>query len=80
MTGDSLFGTMKRYYFLEQVSYYMHNKFSQHTHFRKLSRIMCWKTCDREPMEKWIKENAIIFKKEEDVIRFLNYYNSQKKR
>jgi hypothetical protein len=26
---------------------------------------------------KWIKENKVNFKKEEEVIHFLNYYNSQ---
>jgi hypothetical protein len=80
MTGDSLMGAYKRYYFSEQVSYYLNNKSGGNTHFRKLNKNNVIESLKMEDSEKtWIKQNDINFKKEEDVIRFLNYYNSRKK-
>ena len=80
MSGDSLMGTYKRYYFLEQVSYYLNNKSGKYTHFRKLNRNNILETLSMDDaMKAWVKQNDINFKKEEDLIRFLNYYNSQKK-
>ena len=80
MSGDSLMGTYKRYYFLEQVNYYINDKSGKYTHFRKLNRNNILESLNMDDSIKtWIKQNDINFKKEEDVIRFLNYYNSQKK-
>jgi len=79
MSGDSLMGTYKRYYFLEQVNYYLINKAGKNTHFRKLSKSNILETLSVEDsLKAWIKQNSINFKKEEDVIRFLNYYNTRK--
>ena len=80
MSGDSLMGTYKRYYFLEQVSYYLNIKSGKNTNFRKLNRNNIVETLSMDDsLKTWIKQNDINFKKEEDVIRFLNYYNSHKK-
>ncbi len=80
MTGDSLMGTYKRYYFSEQVNYYLNSKSGKNSHFRKLSRNNILETLNTEDsVRTWIKQNDINFKKEDDVIRFLNYYNSRTK-
>ena len=81
LSADSLFRTMKRYYFSDQVNYYVNNKYGQNTRLRKLSRENILETLRIVAAdEEWINKNSIDFKKEEDVIRFLNYYNSRKKR
>lgn len=80
VTADSLFGTMKRYYFSEHVAYYINNKFGQIQKLKKLSKdaIMENVNLDREA-EAWIKQQSINFKKEEDLMRFLEYWNGRKK-
>lgn len=78
VTADSLFGTMKRYYFSDQVSYYMNNKYGQNVRLSKLNKDNVLETVRIVAAdEEWIKKNAINFKKEDDVIRFLNYFNSR---
>ena len=80
VTADSLFGTMKRYYFSDQVSYYLNSKYGQNIRLRKLSRENVLETLRIVAAdEAWLKKNGINFKKEEDVIRFLNYYNNREK-
>ena len=80
LSGDSLFRTMKRYYFSDQVNYYINNKYGQNTRLRKLSRESILETLRIVGAdEEWIKKNSIDFRKEEDVIRFLNYYNTRRK-
>lgn len=80
VTADSLFGTMKRYYFSEHVAYYINNKFGQIQKLKKLNKdaIMENINLDREA-EAWIKQQNINFKKEEDLMRFLEYWNGRKK-
>jgi len=80
VTADSLFGTMKRYYFSEHVAYYVNNKFGQIQKLKKLNKdvIMENVNLDREA-EAWIKQQNINFKKEEDLLRFLDYWNGRKK-
>jgi hypothetical protein len=78
-SADSLFGTQKRYFFKDEVSYYLKSdnivqnlKKLSEENFSELIPAMTT-TAHR----KWIKENKINFKRIEDIIRFLNYYNSQ---
>lgn len=80
VTADSLFGTMKRYYFSEHVAYYINNKFGQIQKLKKLNKdaIMENMNIDRES-EAWIKQQNINLKKEEDLLRFLDYWNNRKK-
>lgn len=80
ITADSLFGTMKRYRFSDQIHYYLNNKFGQVTKLKKLSRDAVVENLNIDrTVEAWIKENGINLKKEEDVVRFLDYMNSRKK-
>ena len=77
-SADSLLGTQKRYFFTDEFSYFLKS-------YEKIERV---KKLDEENFmpyipssslfKKWISESGIDFKKEEDVIRFLNYYNSQR--
>jgi hypothetical protein len=78
-SADSLFGTQKRYFFKDEVSYYLKSDNIVQT-VRKLSEDNFYELIPASTTganRKWIKENKINFKKEEDIIRFLNYYNSQ---
>jgi hypothetical protein len=78
-SADSLFGTQKRYFFKDEVSYYLKadnivqkvKKMSDENFYELIPAMTT--TANR----KWIKENKVNFKKEEEVIHFLNYYNSQ---
>jgi hypothetical protein len=79
-SADSLFGTMKRYYFSEQVMYYVNDKYGKMQRLNKLNQN---NLMDVLPMfnrhANWIAANKINFKKEEDVVRFLDYYNAYAK-
>lgn len=80
VTADSLFGTMKRYYFSDQVHYYMNTKFGQVVRLKKLTKDLVVENLniDRDA-EAWIREQGLNLKKEEEVIRFLDYWNGRKK-
>lgn len=75
-SADSLFRTQKRYFFTDEPLYFL--RFNQ-----KIERI---KKLRKENLlgflpsassySSWITENNIDFKKEADVIRFLDYYNA----
>lgn len=77
-SADSLFGTLKRYFFKDERVYFIN-------HGQLLNSL---KKLDRENLlqflpgssedNEWIKQNRINFKKEEDVLKFMNYYNSKK--
>ena len=80
VTADSLFGTMKRYYFSDQVLYYINNKFGQTTRIRKLNKDNIMETINPDnSVEGWLKQNPINFKKEEDIAIFFDYLSSKKK-
>jgi hypothetical protein len=80
-SADSLFGTQKRYFFKDEISYYFKSddivqklkKLSEESFFDLMPAIST--TANR----KWINEAKINFKREEDIIRFLDYYNSHLK-
>ena len=80
-SADSLFGTQKRYFFQDQISYYLKaddivqklKKLSEDSFYEMMPGITT------AASSKWIKENKINFKKEQEVTRFLDYYNSQSK-
>jgi hypothetical protein len=80
-SADSLFGTQKRYFFKDEISYY----FKADDIVRKLKKLSEESFFDLMPAmstaanRKWINEAKINFKKEEDIIRFLDYYNSHPK-
>lgn len=80
VTADSLFGTMKRYYFSDQIHYYLNTKFGQVVRLKKLNKDLVVENLniDREA-EAWIRQQGMNLKKEEDVVRFLEYWNGRKK-
>ncbi len=75
--GDSLFGTRKRYFFKDDVYYFI----------KSGDKVEAIKKLDKENIlvfipssgshSEWMKSNHINFRKEEHVINFLNYYNSK---
>jgi hypothetical protein len=76
-SADSLFGTLKRYYFSEQVMYYVNNKYGKTERLKKLNQDNLMSLLPMfEKHKNWISSNNINFKKEEDVVRFLDYYNA----
>lgn len=77
---DSLFGTMKRYHFSHKPFYYLNDKFGQQHKLKKLSREAVLENLnpDKEVTD-WISREKINFKKEEDLLRFLDYWNGRKK-
>jgi hypothetical protein len=79
-SGDSLFGTQKRYYFANQVLYFLNDKYGQITKLRKLNKDNIGELINIDAAaEAWCRQNSINFKKEEDIARFIDYYNSRKK-
>lgn len=77
ITADS-FHIAKRYYFKEEVKYFMqyNNKTAV---IKKLTRdnILAWLP-GNPATNGWMDQQKINFKKEEDIVRFLDYYNSKK--
>jgi hypothetical protein len=78
-SGDSMFNTLKRYYFKTDIQYYIFRN-RQTEHLRKLDKenvlfpIPYYARYDR-----WIADNQIRFTREEDVIKFIDYYNEMEK-
>lgn len=78
-SADSLFGTQKRYFFTDEVSYYLKSD----DIVQKLKKLSEENFYELMPAmttavhRKWINDNKINFKKEEDIVRVLDYYNSQ---
>ena len=78
-TADSLFGTIKTYHFIEQIYYFI--RYNQKIEkIKKLNRDNIFPLVPGfSHYTEWIDQNRINFKKEADVIRFLDYYNSNHK-
>ncbi|CAN5176262.1 hypothetical protein BH09BAC2_BH09BAC2_24010 [soil metagenome] len=75
-TKDSLFGTFKRHYFKPLVKYLLYQKNRTYT-LKKLNDDAVLEHIETpKAYTQWIIDNRINFKREEDIIRFLNYYNS----
>ena len=73
---DSLFGTIKKYYFDEDAEYFLQfNK--KYEKIKKLTKDNLFSFLpNTSAYAGWIKEQKLNFKKEEDFIYFINYYNS----
>jgi hypothetical protein len=79
-SGDSLFGTQKRYYFANLVLYFLNDKYGQITRLRKLNKDNIGELINIDSAaEAWCRQNSINFKKEEDIARFIDYYNTREK-
>ena len=76
-SADSMFGTLKRYYFTTQYRYFV----SDHLKTEPLKKLNKENLLPSLPgsssFNDWIAENKIDFRKEDDAIKFLDYYNSK---
>lgn len=76
--GDSALGTQKRYYFADEINYFIqvNNKAER---LRRLTKEFIFELLPGAfQMQDWIKEHRLDLKKEEDVILFIEYYNKQR--
>lgn len=74
---DSLFGTVKNYYFKDVPEYFLEND-KRVEKIKKLNRdnfLVLIPAASKHTA--WIKENNLKFKQEDDFINFLDYYNRQ---
>ncbi|MBS1574282.1 MAG: hypothetical protein JST09_03170 [Bacteroidetes bacterium] len=77
-SADSLFGTQKRYFFKDEEVYFIHHN-EMLNNLRRLDKDNLLQFLPGSSVYiDWAKQNKINFRKEEDVIRFMNYYNSKK--
>ncbi len=74
---DSLFGTQKRYIFRD-VNYYFLKKENKIERLKKLNAAFFLALLPgSSKFKEWIDQNNLEFNNEEEMIFFLNYYNSQ---
>ena len=75
-SADSLFRTQKRYFFTDEVTYFL--RFTEKIEkIKRMNKENIMKLLPSAPSsDAWIDENKIDFKKEDDTVRFLNHYNA----
>ncbi|MCX8019333.1 MAG: hypothetical protein N2747_02430 [Chitinophagaceae bacterium] len=74
--GDSLFGTLKRYYFQDQYEYFIYSD-SQYTRLKKLDKEeFLQRIPAASQFAEWMKKQKLNFKKEKDYLAFLQHYNA----
>ncbi|MBX9784657.1 MAG: hypothetical protein K2X48_15315 [Chitinophagaceae bacterium] len=76
--ADSLFGTQKRYYFADDDFYFLqfNNKVER---VKKLNKELLFSLLPGAySLKAWINQNKLDLRKEEDVVKFIEYYNSVK--
>jgi hypothetical protein len=78
LEGDSLFGTMKRYYFKNEVKYLLANNYIV-SPLKKLNKesILQLAPAGKKEQE-WLLQNKVDFKKEADIVKYLTQLNSPK--
>lgn len=75
LSADSLFGTLKRYFFGTQTRYFVKGK-GMLKPVKKLRKETVLQLLPQgSACEEWLKTNDIDWKKDEEVIRFFDYYN-----
>ncbi|OYU54637.1 MAG: hypothetical protein CFE25_15215 [Chitinophagaceae bacterium BSSC1] len=78
LEGDSLFGTMKRYYFKNEIKYYLVNNYVV-TPIKKLNKETILQLAPPGKNEQeWLEQNKIDLKKEADIVRYFNQLNASK--
>ncbi|MFN2456678.1 MAG: hypothetical protein ABR502_00615 [Chitinophagaceae bacterium] len=78
-SADSLFRTQKRYFFTDEIYYFLHFN-DRVERIKKLNKDAILEYLPlASSFAAFIEQNKIDFKKEADVIRFLNYYNANRK-
>ena len=75
-SADSMFGTQKRFYYSSTVKYYLLSGQKIEPLKRLTKESITFNLPGASQADKWIAEHKINFKKENDIILFLNYYNS----
>lgn len=77
-SADSLFGTLKRYFFTSESIYFIRHGEILNP-MKKLDRdnVLSYLPGAKES-ELWAKQNKTNFRKEGDVLSFLDYYNAKK--
>lgn len=74
-SADSMFGTLKRYYFASNQYYFIQTA-STVTQLKKMSQdILELILPPTGEMNLWIKKNALNFRREEDVIKYVQEWN-----
>lgn len=77
-SADSLFGTQKRYYFSSQTQYLISNNVKiEPVKKLKKENILIYLP-DSPAYNDWIDQHKIDFKKEKDIVEFLDHYNEEK--
>lgn len=78
LEGDSLFGTLKRYYFKNEIKYFLVNNYIVNP-LKKLNKesILQLAPAGKNEQE-WLFQNKIDFKKEADIVRYFKQLNSTK--
>jgi hypothetical protein len=75
-SADSLFRTQKRYFFTDEIYYFLHFN-DRVERIKKLNKDAILEYLPlTSSFTAFVEQNKIDFRKEADVIRFLNYYNS----
>jgi hypothetical protein len=76
---DSLFYTIKRYYLEDETEYFIQNG-KLYNRVKKLNKDEVLSFIPgSSAYNKWIKEKGLRLNKEEDLLIFLNHYNSSRK-
>lgn len=76
-SADSMFGTLKRYFYKDQFEYFL-EKGNKTEKLKKLSKENLLEQLPLSSKYKaWIEEHNLNFKKEKDCIQFLDFYNNQ---
>ncbi len=76
-SADSMFGTLKRYYFIDEVKYFvLLNKKTEPVKKLNKENVLVYFPVS-SIYNDWIAQNKIDFRKEEQVINFFDYYNSK---
>ena len=76
-SADSMFGTLKRYYFSTNQLYFIkyNNKI---THLKKMNEDAVFEIVPPDDaMTKWISTNKMNLKREEDLVAYLKKWNGQ---
>ena len=75
-SADSLVGTLKRYFFKDEIYYFVRSN-NKIDHIKKLNKDNLLVLFPSKKLYSvWLDNNNIDFKNEKDVISFFNYYNS----
>lgn len=74
-------GGMPKYYFFKETSIYYLQVNQKIERIRRFTKEQIFQLLPgANAMESWVDENKLSFKKEEDLIKFIDYYNAVKEK